>query len=168
MTSTAARPVVVAFDGSEESQAAVRAAAELFGHRPLVVLTVWEPGFAAMAYTPTAGEMSLAYPPPDPADVAAVDRAQSDHATAMAEAGAELARRLGATAEALPAADEMDVAETVAAIAEQRDASAIVVGSRGRGGIKRRLLGSTSQGLLHRTQRPVLVVRAPETPQPES
>ena len=162
MTPTDARPVVVAFDGSDESQAAVRAAAELFGHRPLVVLTVWEPGFAAMAYTPTAGEMSLAYPPPDPADVAAVDRAERSHAASMAEAGAEIARRLGATAEALSVPDELDVTETLAAIAEQHDASAIVVGSRGLSGIKRRLLGSTSQGLLHHTRRPVLIVRMPE------
>ena len=42
--------MVVAFDGSTESEAAMRAAAELFGAHPLVIVSVWEPGLAvAMA-----------------------------------------------------------------------------------------------------------------------
>lgn len=153
------RPAVVAYDGSAEAQAAVRQAVALLGHRPLVVVTVWEPGLAALALTPSAGEVT--YMPPDPAAMAALDRAESDHARHVAEAGASLARGLGATAEALPVRDEVDAAETLASIAEQRDAAAIVVGSRGLGAIKARVLGSTSQKLLHHTHRPVLVVRAP-------
>jgi nucleotide-binding universal stress UspA family protein len=47
------------------------------------------------------------------------------------------------------------------AVAEDRDARAIVVGSRGLGGFKARFLGSTSRKLLHDTHRPVLVVRTP-------
>jgi nucleotide-binding universal stress UspA family protein len=154
--------VVVAFDGSDESQAAVRAAATLFGERPLVVVAVWEPGLATMAFTPAPGDIAMSYPPPDPADVAAVDQAERTRAGSLADAGARIARELGATAEALPVPDEVDVAETIAAIAEQRDAGAIVVGSRGRSGFKRRVLGSTSQGVMHHTRRPVLVVRGPE------
>ena len=46
--------------------------------------------------------------------------------------------------------------------AEERDAAMIVVGSRGLGAIKARVLGSTSRKLLHDTHRPVLVVRTPE------
>jgi nucleotide-binding universal stress UspA family protein len=76
--------------------------------------------------------------------------------------GARLARGLGATADALPVPDEANVADTVVQIAEQRDACAVVVGSRGLGGFKRHLLGSTSQRLLRDAQRPVLVVRASE------
>ena len=79
----------------------------------------------------------------------------------MAEAGARLARELGATAEALSVPDAVNVADTLIAIAEERDARAIVVGSRGLGGIKARVLGSTSRKLLHDTHRPVLVVRTP-------
>jgi nucleotide-binding universal stress UspA family protein len=52
------------------------------------------------------------------------------------------------------------VAETIIAIAEQRDASVIVIGSRGVGKIKG-LFGSTSRALLNHCDRPVLVVRAP-------
>ena len=80
----------------------------------------------------------------------------------MAEAGARLARELGATAEALSIPDSANIARTLIEIAEERDARAIVVGSRGLGGIKARVLGSTSRKLLHDTHLPVLVVRTPE------
>jgi nucleotide-binding universal stress UspA family protein len=155
------RPVVVAYDGSAEAQAAVREAVALFPHRSLVVVSVWEPGLAAMAMAPGMDQVGATYQL-DPVESAALDRAERDHATDVAEAGAELARGLGATAEPLPVADELAVAETVGAVADERDACAIVVGSRGLGRIKARLLGSTSQGLLHHTRRPVLVVRAPQ------
>jgi nucleotide-binding universal stress UspA family protein len=154
------RPVLVAYDGSAEARAALREAVALFGQRPLIVVSVWEPGLATMTMAPPPGEVGMGYMP-DPTEVAAVDRAQSDHATNAAEAGASVARGLGATVEALAVPDSVDVAETLASIAEERDAAAMVVGSRGLGAIKARLLGSTSRKLLHHTQRPVLVVRAP-------
>ena len=58
--------------------------------------------------------------------------------------------------------DELDIAETIASVADERDAAAVVVGSRGLGAVKSKFLGSTSQGLLQRAHRPVVVVRAPE------
>jgi nucleotide-binding universal stress UspA family protein len=57
--------------------------------------------------------------------------------------------------------DSANIAETLIAIADERDARAIVVGSRGLGAVKARVLGSTSRKLLHDTHRPVLVVRTP-------
>jgi nucleotide-binding universal stress UspA family protein len=156
-----ARPVLVAFDGSAEARAAVLAAAALFRDRPLVIVSVWEPGLAMAAQTyPDA--LGMTYPLPAADEIATVDRLQREHAAAIAEAGAHLARDRGATAEALPVAEGVNVADTVAATAEQRDAAALVVGSRGLGGVRSRLLGSTSRRLLHDSRRPVLVVRAPE------
>jgi nucleotide-binding universal stress UspA family protein len=161
MTAPDVRPVVLAYDGSAEAGNALREAVALFGHRPLIVASVWEPGLAMMTTMPPAGEPTMGYLP-DPGEVAAIDRAQSGHAGDVAEAGARLARELGATAEALSMPDSASVAGTLIAIAEERDARAIVVGSRGLGGIKARVLGSTSRKLLHDTHRPVLVVRTPE------
>jgi nucleotide-binding universal stress UspA family protein len=154
-------PVVVAFDGSAQAQAAIRTAVSLFPQRRLVVVSVWEPGLALQM----AGARDLTgvgYVPPSTAEMETIDRVEREHATDAAEAGARLAQELGATAEAHPVADEADVAVTVAAIAEELDAATIVVGSRGLGGVKSRLFGSTSRELLQRTDRPVLVVKAPE------
>jgi nucleotide-binding universal stress UspA family protein len=160
MTAPDVRPILLAYDASAEAQAALREAVALFGQRPLIVASVWEPGLAMLTMTPPAGEPGMGYLP-DPAEVAALDRAESGHASNVAEAGARLARELGATAEALAVPDSADVARTLIEIAEERDARAIVVGSRGLGAIKARVLGSTSRKLLHETHRPVLVVRTP-------
>ena len=149
---------MLAYDASPEAQAALREAVALFGQRPLIVASVWEPGLAAVTMTPSTGELGMGYLP-DPEAVAAIDRAQSEHAGDVAEAGTRLARELGATAEAVALADSADIAGTLIAIAEERDARAIVVGSRGLGAIKARMLGSTSRKLLHDAHCPVLVVR---------
>ena len=152
------RPVLVAYDASPEADAALREAVALFGDRPLIVMSVWEPGLATMTLVPPPGEAGYTYLP-DPADVAAVQRAESGHAADVAQAGARLAGELGATAEALAVPDAVDVAETLLAVADERDARAIVVGSRGLGGFRARVIGSTSRKLLHDAHRPVLVVR---------
>lgn len=157
------KPVIVAYDGSEAAQAAVRTAAELFPARRIVVVTVWEPGLAMIAQTQAYPDaMGTTLPPPSPEEIELVDRAQSDHARATAEAGAEIARGLHATAEALPVAESLDVGETIRDVAADQDAAAVVIGSRGLGGLKAKLLGSTSHDVLHECRRPVLVVRAPE------
>lgn len=156
-----ARPVVVAFDGSAEAQAALRAAATLFGDRVIIVVSVWEPALAA-AMMPPYDATGLAAPLPSREEMEAVDDAQREHAASAAESAVRFVRELGGTAEALPVSDGVNVAETVSAIAEQRDAAVVVVGSRGHGAVKSRLLGSTSRRLLQDTRRPVLIVRAPE------
>src|SRR5436190_13267539 len=92
-------PILIAYDGSELSKAAVRHAAELFPGRPTVLVTVWEPGLAMMATGgPDAmgGAMMVA---PDPRQMEAVDRAQREHASSIAAEGAELARSLGLAAQ---------------------------------------------------------------------
>jgi nucleotide-binding universal stress UspA family protein len=155
------RPIVVAYDGSEQARAAVAAAAELFGGRRLVVVSVWEPG-AALAYQTTADPLGMSPPPPSPEQIVTLDRLEHDHARSLAEAGARLARDRGATAVADAVEDGVDVADTILAAAARHDAAAVVVGSRGLGAVKSRLFGSTSRGLLHEARLPVMVVRAGE------
>ena len=48
----------------------------------------------------------------------------------------------------------------IVAYADELDATAIVLGSRGRSTLAATLLGSVSTGVLHHTTRPVLVARA--------
>jgi nucleotide-binding universal stress UspA family protein len=153
--STRESPAIVAFDGSAESERAVRAAAGLFFDRRLVVVSVWEPG---LAYAPVMG----GYPMPTVEEAALLDEVQHERAAATAEAGAQIARDLGADAEAHAQADRARIADTVAELAGELGACAIVVGTRGRGAVKSKLLGSTSLALLHRAPCPVVVVRGDE------
>ena len=154
-------PVVVAFDGSEEATAAVRVAAALFAGRRLIVVSVWEPELAVMlpAMNDPSGMTGLSSAMSSPEQAAAVDRMQRDHATEVADAGAHAARAAGAEAEGASVADAGDVAGTIVGVAESHEACVIVVGSRGRGGV-RSMFGSTSRALLRRSVHPVLVVRA--------
>ena len=155
-------PVIVAFDGSAESEGAVRAAAGLFGDRRLVVVSVWEPGLAYAAAATTYDPAMRGYPMPTAEEAALLDEAQHERAAATAEAGAQIARDLGAGAEPHAEADRARISDTVAELASELGAGAIVVGTRGRGAVKAKLLGSTSLALLHRAPCPVVVVRGDE------
>lgn len=152
-------PVVIAYDGSDVSQAALREAAELFSGRPAVVVTVWEPGLATMTVSaPDDLSMGMGVLP-DPATVEAVDRLQREHASTVAAEGAKLAGSLGLAAEPQAVPDERDVAQTVIDIARHRDAGVVVVGSHGITGLRSRLLGSVARKLIEHCDRPVLVIR---------
>ena len=153
-----AAPVLIAYDGSEVSRAAIRQAAELFAGRPAVVATVWEPGLAAVpvGQPDTIGVGTL---PPDPATVEAVDRLQLEHASTVAGDGAEFARSVGLAAEPQAVPDEFDVADTLIGIARELGAAVVVVGSHGISGLRSRLLGSVSRKLIEHCDRPVLVIR---------
>lgn len=155
------RPVLVAFDASPEAQEALREAVELFPGRTVLVVSVWEPGLP-MALTSIPDTAGMAYVAPTPEQIEAVDRAEREHATSAAEAGAQFVRELGAQAEAVPVAEGLDIPATLIAVADERDAAAIVVGTRGLGRVKAALLGSTSRKLLHESRRPVVVARAGE------
>ncbi|EJZ10803.1 universal stress protein [Mycolicibacterium vaccae] len=77
-----------------------------------------------------------------------------------------IAERL--TGGAVPVSTEFAVATPTAALVEQsHTAGMVVVGSRGRGGLARRMLGSTSMGLVHRAHCPVVVVHD-EEPAPDA
>ena len=152
-----AAPVLIAYDGSEVSRAAVRQAAELFAGRPALVATVWEPGLAvvAMGRPDALGRSTV----PDPATVETIDRLQREHASTVAADGAELARSLGIAAEPQAVPDGVDVADMLIEIARERGAAVVVVGSHGISGLRNRLLGSVSRKLIEHCDRPVLVIR---------
>jgi nucleotide-binding universal stress UspA family protein len=54
---------------------------------------------------------------------------------------------------------EGNPADSIAKLARSRAVDLVIVGSRGRGGIAGGLLGSVSEGVVHRADRPVLVVK---------
>ena len=154
-----ADPILIAYDGSEVANAALARAAELFPGSPAGVVTVWEPGHAALLAAPGPDAFGATMPV-DPRTVAEVDRAERDQAARLAEDGAERARSLGLDAEPHPVPDEVDVGETVMAVARERSAAAVVVGSHGISGLRARFLGGVSRRVLEHCDRPVVVVRA--------
>jgi nucleotide-binding universal stress UspA family protein len=54
---------------------------------------------------------------------------------------------------------EGNPADSIAGLARSRSVDLIVAGSRGRGGIAGRLLGSVAAGIVHRGDRPILIVK---------
>ena len=138
-------PVVVGVDGSAASEAAVEMA---FGEAsargvPLVAVSVWSDATV---------HPSLGSTPDDP---------QWSRVQVMEEQ--VLSERLAGFREIyidVPVRTIVERDNPVRVLAEQsRQAQLVVVGTRGRGGFRGLLLGSTSYAMLHHTRCPLMVVR---------
>jgi nucleotide-binding universal stress UspA family protein len=139
--------IVIGYDGSEGARDAVRRAAETVSQRTALVVYVY----------PHAEEMAagLGVPVTMPTDAVQTLRR---HADEIANKGAELARTSGLVAEGVAVEAKGGVADALLGLARERNASAIVVGSRGLGGVTSALLGSVSSKLIHDADRPIVVV----------
>jgi nucleotide-binding universal stress UspA family protein len=153
-----AAPILIAYDGSDTARRAVHEAAELFGSRRALVVTVWERGLAYEVGAMAADSTGQGPAPVDTAAAQEVDDASQAHAHRLAEDGAQLAKSLGLQAEPLAIADEGNVADAIVELARKRDVAAIVVGSRGLTGLRARLEGSTSSGVAKHASCPVVLV----------
>jgi nucleotide-binding universal stress UspA family protein len=155
---TAAAPVLIAYDGSDAARRAISETAELFSSRSVLVATVWEEGLAySAAAMPTAG-LELQPVPADFGEAQKIGEELQARARRIAEGGAELARSAGLQAEAFAVAGDFQVADAIVELARERRVAAIVIGSRGLTGLRARLEGSTSSGVLKRASCPVVVV----------
>lgn len=158
---TTAAPVIFGFDGSSAAERAVRDAAPLLGNAPALVVTVWEAGRVFQAATlPVIGlEM-----PPTVLDLRTAMEADAEvyeSAKRTARHGAHIARQAGfGDVTGLAVADETTVADTLMRVASERHSPGIVVGAHGHRKFSELLLGSTSDTLVHKADRPVVVVRA--------
>lgn len=142
--------VVVGIDGSELSVDATRIAFEeaSMRHAGLTLLHVWN----APAYD-TAGVVMP--------DTLLLEEAHSDELRAMAETVAGLGERYPD----VQVEQRLRQGRPAKVLAESsRGAALVVVGSRGHGGFKSMLLGSTSRSLLHHAACPVLIVRPGTAP----
>ena len=153
-----AAPILIGYDGSDTARRAVREAAELFGSRKALVVTVWEPGLLYETSVMTADPTALGPEPVDPGAAREVDDASKAHADRAAEEGAALAKSLGLQSEPVAVADEGNVADAIVELARKRDVAAIVVGSRGLSGLRARLEGSTSNAVMKHASCPVVLV----------
>ena len=155
--------VVIAYDGSNAARHAIVSSAKVIGSCRVLVVTVWEEGLAyAGPMSPTEG--LVASPMIEPSVALEVDRSVHARAERVSQEGAALARTVGLDAQPLAVADEGSIAGTLLNLTRQEHAVAVVVGSRGLGGIRARLEGSTSTRLLKHSACPVIVVHEPEEP----
>lgn len=161
--SSSTAPIVIAFDGSAAAIDAVQQAAGLLGEgRDAVILTVWEPGLLTAAVAPIPGGIGAPVPPPDVDQIKALDKSEHEHADRIAADGVKLASEHGLNATAHVSRDEASVATTILRVADEVDASAIVIGSKRHSAIASVLLGSTTEAVLHKTSRPLVVIRPSE------
>ena len=148
--------ILIAYDGSDDAKSAIEHAGSLLSGQPATVVTVWEPYIQMLTRYPAPGAL-LAVD-----DTGEVDDASSAAADEKAEEGAALARVDGLDAGSYCLAREDSIAETLLAEADRINASAIVVGSRGLGGLGSLFLGSVSHALLQHADRTVVIVPSPK------
>lgn len=143
--------ILLCYDGSDDAEAAADLAPQLFRHAPVTVLTVWEPWAQTLAQS-SFGPAPV--PSVEPIDNAALEQ----RAQATTEECADRLRHAGMATETRVEEQSASAAETILAVAREIDADAIVVGTRGRSGVKSLLLGSVSHAVVQHADRPVVVV----------
>ena len=144
-------PILLCTDGSDEAMKAIAAGLELLGREgALVLVTVMDaPDEAALAGSGHAGpeltpeEYDQQLAEANDTAKATIDRARTE----LLLAGAEV-RVL-----------EGEPGRAICQLAAELSARAIVVGSRGRGGLKRALLGSVSDHVVRNAPCSVVVTR---------
>jgi nucleotide-binding universal stress UspA family protein len=152
-------PVLFCFDGSAGSRAALATAAERLAPTDAVVLTVWE----SVAMRLMAGGLNTGLGGTYIADEGELDTREETTARQAADEGARAGRERGWEAKARTEQAEVAVWQTIIQAADEIDASVIVCGARGLNLVKRAILGSVSEAVLHHGHRPVLI-----SPQPAS
>jgi nucleotide-binding universal stress UspA family protein len=146
-TNTPARgPVVFAYDGSELAKLAIdEAGRQLATGRDAIVLTVWQP--YDVGFVPV-GEVRF-----NAAQISEVREA----AERTAAEGASLAQAAGFNARGA-AAEAAPTWKGIVKIADEHDASLIVLGSHGRTGLASVLIGSVAEAVAAHSRRPVLIM----------
>ena len=144
------RPVLFAYDGSEAARAAIARAGELLVPRAAQVLTTWRPVSLGVA----TGVSPPVYVPD-------LEAAYERRAEETAAEGVALAAAAGFTAVPVVVPEPNGCWTAILDAAEDAGAAMIVMGARGLSGVRSALLGSTSNGVVHHSSRPVLVVHGP-------
>lgn len=135
--------VLVPIDGSEPADAALEYALDQFGDDRLVALYVMDPVDGATAWGPGSADDWVT--------------AAEERADRVLEAAVEVAEGRGREIETDTVVGRP--ARSVVDYVDEHDVEHVVVGSHGRDGISRVLLGSVAETIVRRSPVPVTVVR---------
>jgi nucleotide-binding universal stress UspA family protein len=149
--------ILIAYDGSDDSKAAIEKASQLFPGESVTVLTVWQRFVDTMARV--GGGIGVIV------DYDDIDKDTEKASRDQSEAGAKVADEAGLKGTARTAVVDSTVADAILAEAAAISASVIVCGSRGFTGVKSLMLGSVSHQILQHADVPVLVVPSPAVAQ---
>jgi nucleotide-binding universal stress UspA family protein len=140
-------PILICYDGSDDSRRSIDAAAELLGTgRRAVVLDVGSPLTTAESFAAVSGVPGGAF-----------EDLNKDDALQRAQVGAEQALKLGFQVE--PRAELLSPTwQGIVNVADELDAAVIVIGSRGLSGAREVFEGSVSHEVAAHSNRPVLIV----------
>lgn len=146
--------IIAATDGSELALEAVRTGLALVPpDEPVLLVTVVAHGDPSLVYGSgmAGGTMSEGeYEQLEQRHITAAEKDLADAVTNLGIRHAETLVRRG------------DAAHEICELAAERDARAIVIGSRGHGGIKRAVLGSVSDRIVRHAPCTVVVTRPPD------
>lgn len=150
--------ILLATDGSSEAELAARTAVDL-GQRTnseLHVVHVLDIVPTALLYPEATDPVGIELP--DPVLEEDIERLAEQRGRGVLDEEVELVRSAGGTvAQAHMVMGE--AAREIVHLAEDLGAGLIVMGSRGRAGIRRALMGSVSDSVVRHAHCPVLVVR---------
>ncbi len=139
--------ILVALDGSDSSQKALELARDLAGK--------YEASLVLVNIVDLSKLIALAgYEAPYPAEAIAIMR--EDGKTSLDAAVAACAAK---GTFATPVVGEGDACDEILRIAEEHKADLICLGTHGRSGISRLVLGSVAEGVLRRAHVPALITR---------
>lgn len=142
--------ILAAVDGSRGARLALDEALKIAKASGAEIVALF-----VVEHAPQLADVGAVYVPEQGADAAQVDAA-----TAALDEARELLREQGVAgvARAIDAYGD-GVAQVIARTAEECEADLIVMGTQGRHGVRRMLLGSVAESLLRAAHMPVLLVR---------
>jgi nucleotide-binding universal stress UspA family protein len=150
--------ILLCYDGSADAQAAIDRSASLMPGSDATVLVIWETLLETMTRN---GSMGMGLGMLGIGEETGTNAAVRTGALDLATKGALRATAAGLAAQPRIADRVGDIAETILAAACDLQVDAIVLGTRGLGGMKSLMLGSVSHAVLHHADRPVLIVPSP-------
>jgi nucleotide-binding universal stress UspA family protein len=150
--------ILLCYDGSADAQAAIDRAGQLMPGSKATVLVIWETILETMTRN---GALGMGFGMVGLYSDDGADTTIKQAAIDTAAAGVQLAAAAGLVAQPRVVNRDDDIAAVILAEAADLDASVIVMGTRGLGGVKSLMLGSVSHAVLRHADRPVLVIPSP-------